>query len=190
MATDEETNQTQVPPGVPPPRQEAPAKPPVPQSRLTVNRTAIYGGLPHTHMAASDVVPHRVGSFVRLLFTEAHPWRRTYEVGPEWQPLDLGWLADDPHPPSLIVVVNEEGVFRGGIPTPEVRAAALARTVLLGVKWTPIIPPYDDGKVTAFTQVRVPESGWVDPLPGHAYFARCETDKARITVIAVPGDGR
>lgn len=159
----------------------SPSPPPEPRrpahvAWVHVNETVIYqppGG------QASEPVPHRDGSFTRVLHTEEQPWRRDLAVGPDWAPLDLGWLAGKPV--SQLIVINQEGQFRGGNPTPEARAAVLAKVVHVG---------HDrDGKAAKFTKVSPYQSIRIEPEPDEDYLICCPNGPAKVTVVAIPGDG-
>jgi hypothetical protein len=195
MPTHETTDQPHDAAGLPPPPPagpppDAPRSPPavVPAARVTVTGTVIWQP---TGGQAQDVVPFRDSAYTRLLHADEQPWRRDTSVGLDWAPLDLGWLADLPHPPSLLSVVNREGHFSGGIPTSEVRAAVLARVVEVGVDVSVagLTNPDRHPFVIPFARVRPYESCRFEPTPQTRYVVRCPRGPAKVTVAAVPGDG-
>ena len=141
----------------------------LPKARLMVNAAVAHQVL---GKAPEDLSPP---PHVRTLDGDEQVWRRECVVGPEWQPLPLGWLEGQQV--GLLVVTNEEGKFTQVQPAAEERAAALARVVELGVLAGPVPAPV--------TLVRPLTSVMLEPLL--PVWARCRTDKAKITVTAVPG---
>lgn len=183
QTTTDEAQQDQTPAPVPP----APAPtagPDRPLARVTANATVIHG----VHGEQADaVLSSRDGRWTRLLWTDEQPYRREVKVGPEWEQLPLGWVGESAHPPALLAVVNREDPNRsplGGIPTPEVKAAGLARIVEVGVR------PESGVPVSGFARVRPYEETHWEPVPGATYFLRCTGGHAKVVVVAVPGDGR
>lgn len=105
--------------------------------------------------------------FSRWLETDEQPWRRTAKgedaAGPEWKPLNLGWLAGGPV--GMIVLRNE--------------AVEKDRNIWLAVK-TANAPE-------AFARVRPGESVRFEPAGYTDYLARSPDGPARYTLAAIPG---
>jgi hypothetical protein len=142
----------------------------IPKARLTIN-----SWIAHQPLATrgEDLSPP---AFSRMLETDEQVWRREIPIGPDWEPIPLGWLADKPI--ALITIHNREGRFTQLQPTPEERAAATARIVEVGVVHKDVLVP--------FSQCRPLESCMFEPLAGRQYFLRCKTDGAKVTVVGVP----
>lgn len=76
---------------------EAPKPVPIPISRDAVQltnrrRVAINETVYHQQIGKQPTsISHRSS---RWLLSDEQPWRREFTVGPEWIPLDLGWIGD------------------------------------------------------------------------------------------------
>lgn len=93
-----------------------------PRCRLTVLHTTYY--------QAPGQEPTSVEcNYGDWLQTDEQPYSRRITVGPDWVPVDLGWIRD----PGYVVITNEAPTFRT-LPTPEERADAYARVVEVGVE--------------------------------------------------------
>ena len=68
-------------------------------------------------------------AWTRQLATGEQVYRRQAVVGPEWQPLDCGWLAGKPV--SLLLLQNEEGHYPVN-PHPEERARVEGLVIEIG----------------------------------------------------------
>lgn len=153
-------------------------KPKIPKAHLTVNRTAVYQP---TFQQAEEACSHREGSFVRMLDTDEQVYRRTVTVNHDWQMVDFGWVEGTP---TYVFLINKEQEPPGGIPTPEVKAAVMAKVIEIGGSETIGVP-----SITRLTRARVYESAQFDPIPGVTYYVRCLNGPAKMTIVAVPGDG-
>lgn len=79
--------------------------------------------------AAPTLIDIREGLWLE---TDEQPYQRKLKVGPEWQPLDCGWL--DGKGVSLLVLVNEEGKHLTVIPSEQQKAALALRVVEVGAQ--------------------------------------------------------
>lgn len=58
------------------------------------DRLTIISGVHHQRQGRPSTSIQSSGA--RLLETEEQPFDRTMQIGPEWTPLELGWLKDKP----------------------------------------------------------------------------------------------
>lgn len=102
------------------------------------------------------------------------PFKKVVIVGDEWQRIDVGWIEGEA---SQVLVVNEEGRFLQGRPTPEQQERIDLRLVDVSLS------------------VGIGEGIMVVPPSQHARFRpkelrkvafRCPTGRARCTVIVFP----
>lgn len=101
-------------------------------------------------------------------------WTRRVQVGPDWQPVDLGWLAG--LPVSLLCIANTTRAAALGNPTPaQVAATADAALVSIAVTDGPAFA------VAGYTGQAV----WV-PSPDTLYSLRANK-RADVTITAYPG---
>lgn len=145
--------------------------PALPKARLTFNEWIAYQPLSASPV---DISPR---PFSRNLVTDEQIWRREAIAGNDWARAPLGWLDD--LPVAEIIITNEEGKFTQVQPSHEERAAAEARIIEVGIEAN------GTGVIVPITLVRPHHSFHLEPL-GPIYL-RCQTDRAKYTIIAVPG---
>jgi hypothetical protein len=96
------------------------------------------------HQAAGKQPTAISAMFSRPLKSDEQPWQRDVKIGPEWQPLDHGWVETA----GQVVVENVEGKRLQLVPTVEERGEVDRMVIEIGV---------DDNGVVAFA--RVPPRG-------------------------------
>jgi hypothetical protein len=173
-----------------PPDPEPPAEVTLPglhdrgRARISVVKTV-------TH-TCEGMRPHSVSyPYNRTLRTTEQPYERLITIGPDWEPLDLGWLAGKPI--ALVTLKNEEGRFHNR-PTREELAEVFGRIVEVG--FVPA-PPEERVRtmhsperahrapIAAFL-IRPTESDEWEPAGAVAH-VRCRSGAARCVLFIVPG---
>lgn len=110
----------------------------------------------------------------RSLITEEQPWVRKFLVGPEWKPLETGWLTRV----GMLHLANNEGKDIQRIPTREEKALLASRVIELGVS--------SETGVYPFLIIRPGESARLEPADLSTLLVRCQYQSARCTLTAVP----
>lgn len=112
--------------------------------------------------------------------------REEVDAGPEWKPLDCGWVACA----SALHLKNESGKPPPTIPTDAERAVAAGLVLEVAVEPAPRghrtmhSPPRE---VTPFALVRPGETCRLEPADLSALRVRCQAGHARYTVTLIPG---
>lgn len=157
-----------------------------PRARLTVTTQASLQrpGLPPDG--------ERLG-FHRWLGSGEQPYRRELRVGPEWVPLDLGWLAGDA---VGFLVLSNPRERRRAAPTAEEAALAEARVIEVGFMVREAGPRrkvgmWEDPKAapegpTACLLVPPGESLPVTPADAGLIHVRCPAGEVRASLWLVP----
>lgn len=131
----------------------------------------------HAHQIPGERATGGTERSGRFLKTKDQPYGpRRLTVGPEWQPLDTGWVKE----PGLILITNEEGLPKHVQvnPTPAEAAAAEARVVEVALRTEQPVP-----------FARVPFRGeclMFTPIPGREYLLRCVAREAKVVVLCYP----
>jgi hypothetical protein len=152
----------------------APAPPPPP-----VAVGARWGVIEQVyHYTADGGQPLVVTSRYNRRVPDVQPYQRRVDVGPEWQPLDCGWVTT----PGMLVLANE-GPRWTAVPTEQQAAASKISILELGMEYS------TDGPVSllVFARVRSGESCRWEPNPGVRLLVRCAAGPARATLTALPG---
>ena len=127
--------------------------------------------------------PTSVGvGFAQTLETDEAPYRRpsgTFKVGPDWRPLELGWLGEEGAKVSQVVIANIEGTDLQKVPTPEERAATSALVVQIGTE--------TGAGVFPFSVIRPGQSTRFEPYLVELVRVRCLGGTARCNLFVVPG---
>ncbi len=140
--------------------------------------------------------PNQPMSQVPIQFSrDCHTDEQTYgprqiRVGPEWQPIELGWFKDQPLNVGMIVLVNNEGRFTQRVPTEEERAEAASKVIEVG-----ILIGQDDGSfhkgplidiILPFAIVIPTEGQRLTPADPLLLRIRCRNGIARCTLTIFP----
>lgn len=112
-----------------PPAPKDPGPPPVVAAALLVIEQVVHRA-PGVNAVSTET------RHAAQLATSEQPWQRHFSAGPEWKPLDCGWLDGGA---SMLVLENRGGGPRTTNPTAEEAAAERDRVVELGV--VPPVPP-------------------------------------------------
>lgn len=115
--------------------------------------------------------------FSRGLTSDETPYRREFTAGPDWAPLDCGWLAAGV---SQLRLKNEEGSDRLTVPTDGEKAAEARRVVELGTGGE------DFPWVEDFARVRPGESLRLEPTRLAKLRVRCVGGTARCSLFLTP----
>lgn len=131
--------------------------------RLTVADSVVWQPMD------GNPVAHEWPPYSRWIEGDDEPYQRTYTVGSEWTPLDLGWLAG-----------KDVGMLclRNVGPRPPAGEMGLVVEVGVPIDATPILQP--------FARVRPGADCRFEPHNGGDMFVCCPAGKARLTVFAVP----
>lgn len=113
--------------------------------------------------------------FGRQLASDEQPYVRRYRVGPEWRPLDCGWVADA----AQLVLLNDEGRTGPRNVTDE-RRAELDRMVV------EVSFASDAGTPECHALVRPRESARVEPRQLKNVMVRCVAGKCWVVVRVFP----
>lgn len=79
-------------------------------------------------------------TFARELQSDEERYQRTMKVNEGWTQLDCGWVSAA----SVLIIKNEEGVFRLVNPTPEEEAEAALRVLEVGLQIGTYVEPLDE----------------------------------------------
>lgn len=172
--------QSDEPPSPIPPNQDAPPPKLAGTGRLTVVES-VYCEVPGTKPTQED------SRYARgLAFVDDPPYTRPmWRVGPDWQPLDAGWLSGVPL--SLVLLTNLEGTLPPEkLPTYEEREAVIRRVVEVGV----VVGACDnsrDDKVEGFAEIQPGESIRFRPLGDSSRVrVRCREPLAHCRLTLIP----
>jgi hypothetical protein len=113
--------------------------------------------------------------FGRWLGSDEQPHLRPMTVGPNWQPLDTGWVGEKV---GHIVIANEEGKSRLRQPTEAERQETEAKVVEIGVE--------SDHLVDTFALVRPGETCRFEPAAAGMLRLRCRVGAACCSVAVLP----
>jgi hypothetical protein len=140
-------------------------------SRLVVKEMIV-----HRQMMASTGSPIIDSGFVRVLESGEQVYQRRMEIGKDWQPVDLGWLAEPGC--SMIMIENREGGNLQVVPTEEEKQTIAAKVVEIVL----------DQQSTGYNvlQVHPKESQRISPTRPDLCLIRCRSGKANIVVTAFP----
>lgn len=98
-------------------------------------------------------------------------YQRRMKIGPDWIPLDLGWIKS----PGLIAVRHERPSYPHTLPSKEQRETDMGRTVLIRSS------PQEAGWV-----VPVGEMFRGNPVDASQLQIRCDSGETFVTVVALP----
>jgi hypothetical protein len=112
----------------------------------------------------------------RRIATDEQPYQRRMKVGPEWKPIDRGWITNC----ELLLIENNEGRFTQTNPSDEERKAAASKVVEVG-----LLMPI--GAVMAFARIKPGESCRFQPCDLDFIMIRCRQE-ASITITLIPGN--
>lgn len=140
------------------------------------------------HLSADGQTSVSESRFVYEQESDEQPCTRKARAGPEWRPLDAGWLKEA----GAVILINEEGKFPHVNPTPEERAEAAAKVVELGC-----LPPLPPGapaehqsaageRPVAFAEIAPGRSAQFAPADLARLRVRCRKGEARYTCAAYP----
>jgi len=147
-----------------------------------------------TFVPADGAAKSTSSRFARELESDEQVYQRTYSVGPDWKPLDLGWLREVGA--SMVVVENREGRNLQRVPFPDELLEIAERIVEIGfLDPLPEEPPRD--MFSAPKMSPTPPIPRLEVLPGESFrgtFTAPETVVIRarngrtvkVTVTAVP----
>jgi hypothetical protein len=140
--------------------------PPQPQTRFVVYEVVSYAGNPPAQWESR---------YSRPVTEDEQPYGpRHLKVGPEWAPLDLGWVTA----PALLLLSNPRPAWSRQ-PTAGEREEAGGRVVQ--VAWE--LP----GQFLVLgVQIRPGESCRFEPLTPELLRVRCPAGECRLTVVALP----
>lgn len=130
--------------------------------------------------------------------SEQKPYTRQIKVGPDWMPLDPGWLIDEQDETSLITLRNDEGKFLAVNPTKEERKRVDLLWIIIGVlplveessvvRRTMHSPPEPVAIPIPFAVVRPGMTARFEPAIFHRLRVKCSTTGvARMTQTLFPG---
>lgn len=114
--------------------------------------------------------------FSRELQSNEETWQRRFNVTTEWQPLPLGWIADNGLESSMVRIQNEEGKF-DTIPTPEQQAECDKRIVEI---------KYDSANDDEVWLILPQESFRGCPKKCDLLVIRSQYGQAKVSIIATP----
>lgn len=112
--------------------------------------------------------------FSRTLDSEEEHYQRTVKVNDGWTKLDCGWVSAA----SVLILRNEEGVFRHTNPTPEEEAEVALRVVELGLQIGAYVETTDE--------VRPQESIRRCPVDLSRLMVRCRHGAAKLRLTLIP----
>lgn len=148
-------------PSLPPP------SPVIPKGRLTVVEM-VYVQTPN---AGPVAVESRYGVWIE---SDEQPYTRRLTVGPEWQPLDLGWLRDVP---IALIHLSNEGYGRSLVtPTAEQSATLTEHIVEVSATRQYVLFSY----LSPGESLRVPPPGVVD------WYVRCPNGRSTCVLNVIP----
>lgn len=127
------------------------------------------------HEAPDHPTPHG-HQFSRRLETDEQAYSRTLKVGPDWRPLDCGWVRKV----GMLLLVNAEGRFRTVQPTEGERAEAAGRVV--EVAFLSAL----GGDLQPALLLRPGESQRYEPADAGAIRLRCRGGMARVLLTLIP----
>lgn len=107
--------------------------------------------------------------------------RPSLKVGEDWQPLDLGWISN----PSMLHVLNIEGMDQTRIPTSDQVAEIARKVVYLGMAVGDQIVVLSEMLPSPMPRMSGTDTR-IRPLPEVKLFVRCLFGEARIQVAAYP----
>ncbi len=127
------------------------------------------------------------------------PYSRQLKVGPQWVPLDYGWLVREDgtvSPLCLVTLKNDEGKFEAVLPTQDERDRVASLVVELAV----MPPSLSDNKPrtmhspkllqvvpVVFSDIPPGRSCRISNPPEGTLVVRCVTGLARLTQTLFPG---
>lgn len=114
--------------------------------------------------------------FSRELETLEQPYERQTTIGPEWKPLDVGWLNETGV--GMLIIENNEGQFYVRIPTLEEKEVTRAKGIEIGIDVV--------GNIDSFALVPSGESCRFYPANANHLRIRCQSGTAKITIQAFP----
>lgn len=156
------------PAGVDEPQPKAVAPP----ARLVVIET-VY------HQAHGQEPTSSLTKYVRFLGTDEEPYRKRFDVGPEWVQLPKTWIEGTP---SCLVIKNE------GLPPAEVRetpaekAVRAAVVIELGIA----VSCHGAGYVAQVATIRPGESARFEPASVPSLRVRCANGPVKAHVVLTP----
>ena len=123
----------------------------------------------------------------RLESKDEEPYQRRCKAGPEWQRIDIGWLAKSGKI-GLLLIENREGTFRHINPTDEERQKAESLVLEVGIligfdtneagKCVKVIEPID--------RIQPRESRRSQPIRPDKLYIRCVNGEAKYLVTTIP----
>ena len=131
------------------------------------------------HCQTVDSSPWGIStSFERTLKTDEQPYVRKLTATEEWTKLDTGWLTEC----SMLVLVNEEGLFKGRQPTPEQKIESAKKVIEVGCA----LPHLDTIRCIGAWELPPKESMRGCPTELSIVFVRCQHGTAKFTVYIFP----
>lgn len=146
---------------------------PVAKPRVTIVST-VYHQVPGDNGSSSP--PARYSCWLE---SSEDAYDRTVRVGPEWTPLDLGWVGDFA---SVLSLTNVTKRPPGRIPTETELAEEEARVLLIGLE----VAIGDQTVVLDFCELRKGETMMLHPVNLGAYRVRASSGECKCSVFLVP----